>query len=506
MKKLWLDIESILFDREYKSWQVFLIYLTIAFVVFSPSFLNLNFFWDDERFIFLNPTFLKVGNPIMFWNTRSPFFKSWPLGYSIFWILNKYSPLQGLFFYKSLNIFFHALNGFLIFKVCTNFNFRYAFFASLIFLLHPLQVETVSWIFQFLTILSLTFFLLALHFTLNYLNQNRFRFILYSFFFFLLSVWTKSTSILFPLMLIPLFIMFKVRLLKYFFLVPFFALSFYIGVWNITGAKLLTNQQVDQKSPIIQIYNYVERKLPSLFDDRPIILKEDDQKKFFDYTYNKPKKKTEFSYRFKTIFNQASWHYFEKVFFPVALKFIYPNISYHYILTTMALTLFFFFPIYASRKYDRRLLLLSAISLIFLVPYLGVTDISFFYWSNVSDRYMYAFLLFPTVLLASALEKNGFKIKFFSICLIILLGLKTLSHGVFFNTPLKLYESIIETKKHPVTYSLLFEQYYLNSDLEKAKKTLDKALEKFPDDPLLKDDTYRLKNLIRSEDQLNRHL
>ena len=82
--------------------------------------------------------------------------------------------------------------------------------------------------------------------------------------------------------------------------------------------------------------------------------------------------------------------------------------------------------------------------------------------------------------------------------------MKTITHGLFFNNPLVLYEKIIETKKHPVTYSLLFEQYYLNSDLKNAKKTLEEGRSKFPEDPQLKDDVYRLNNLIRSDEQLNR--
>lgn len=504
MKKLWSDIENLLFDREYKSWQVFLIFLLLAFIIFSPSFLNLNFFWDDERFLFLNPTFLKVENPIQFWNTRSPFFKSWPLGYSVFWVLNKYSPDQSFIFYKSLNIIFHAINGFLIFKLIKKLNFRFSLVASLIFLLHPLQVETVSWMFQFLTILSFTFFLLALIFSLRFVKEERYLFIFTSLFFFLMSLWTKSTSILFPILLVFLFFMSKVRFYKYLLLIPFFGLSFYIGVWNITGSKILTNQPIDQKSPVIQAYNFIDRRLPRFFDDRPITLKEDDQKLFFDYTYNKPKVRTAFRYSFREIFNQAGWHYFEKIAFPIDLNFIYPSIAYNYFLTAIALFIFFIFPFFAYKKIDHRLLLLTGISCAFLVPYLGVTDISFFYWSNVSDRYMYAFLLFPSLLMVAALEKKSEKMRVFSFFVIFFLSMKTITHGLFFNNPLVLYEKIIETKKHPVTYSLLFEQYYLNSDLKNAKKTLEEGRSKFPEDPQLKDDVYRLNNLIRSDEQLNR--
>ena len=82
-------IKSIQLKPYQKELLIFLGFITISFLVFFPSFLNQNFFWDDERFVFLNPSVLQAPNWYSFWIVKSDFHKSWPLGYSIFWILVK---------------------------------------------------------------------------------------------------------------------------------------------------------------------------------------------------------------------------------------------------------------------------------------------------------------------------------------------------------------------------------------------------------------------------------
>jgi len=192
------NISKFLKKIENERW-LLLTFFIIATAVFFTSFLNLDFFWDDERFVFLNPSVLQAKSFLYFWNYKSEFFKSWPIGYSIFWILIKYAPTQSLFFYKFLNIFFHALNAFLVHRLVKTFHFPYPFFLALIFLIHPLQVESVSWIFQLLTILSFTFFILSLLLFIKFIQNKNWFMLTSSFIFFLFSLWTKSNSIFLPL-------------------------------------------------------------------------------------------------------------------------------------------------------------------------------------------------------------------------------------------------------------------------------------------------------------------
>jgi tetratricopeptide (TPR) repeat protein len=71
------------------------------------------------------------------------------------------------------NLLLHALNGCLLHGLFTRLysDRSLALVATLLFLLHPVQVETVAWISQRKTLLAMTFFLLAWHRYQTYLEE-----------------------------------------------------------------------------------------------------------------------------------------------------------------------------------------------------------------------------------------------------------------------------------------------------------------------------------------------
>ncbi|MDO9181860.1 MAG: hypothetical protein Q7U04_05605, partial [Bacteriovorax sp.] len=122
--------------------------------------------------------------------------------------------------------------------------------------------------------------------------------------------------------------------------------------------------------------------------------------------------------------------------------------------------------------------------------------ITFFYWSNVSDRYVYFFMLAFIITIALISRYFTFKKSLRGILsLLIILSVLSFNYGLKFNNPLKLYEEIVEYKPHPVLYSLLFEQYLMKLDLENCKKILNEAVRRFPNDPQLLQDQIRIKSL-----------
>lgn len=487
-----------------KDRNIYFLFLILSFFVFFPSFFNLDPFWDDERFIFLNPYFLQAKSPLSFWNPLSDFYKSWPLGYSFFWILIKAFPTIGIVHIKILNIIFHSLNGFLVLKILKKFNLPYSLLYSLIFLLHPFQVENVSWAFQLLTILSFTFFCLCLISILNYTTSLRVKNLTFALLFFIFSIWTKSIGILLPFGLIYIFWLKKVPFKYYFFLIPFFAASFFVGI--STQKEFKSENGVTISSKAHSFFNKTTNSsFPALFKDREKV-QENDEKLYFDFIFNKKEKPDPFTFEPQKIFSQGSFHYLAKSFLPINLQFIYKSepVSYYKIIFFILVIVIVPSLLYFKKK-DRLILSIPVFTLVLLLPYLGITFITFFYWSPVSDRYAYYFL-FSFILILNFLIVSNISLKIrvkIMTVFILALSLQSFLYGLKFNNPTRLYEEIITYKPHPVIYSLIFEHYLINLEIKKAREVFDEAYRQFPNDPYVLQDKFRIETMEKNSNGNN---
>lgn len=124
---------------------------------------------------------------------------SYMLDYSL-WGLNS----SGFHF---SNIILHLINGLLVYRLLIDlYRERLpALFAAAIFLIHPVQVETVAWITQRRTLLCMLFFLLAWEFYRRYCEtakERRWPAYGASVAFFLLALLSKSIAVILPVVLI----------------------------------------------------------------------------------------------------------------------------------------------------------------------------------------------------------------------------------------------------------------------------------------------------------------
>ena len=123
-----------------------------------------------------------------------------------------------------------------------------------------------------------------------------------------------------------------------------------------------------------------------------------------------------------------------------------------------------------------------------------MTFITFFYWSNVSDRYTY-FLIPGFVFFIGLVIKEKKLYQTLLSAYLFMLIMLAVNYSYKFNNPLRLYQEIITYKKHPAIYSLLFEQYLIIGDLKKGEATILEGASKFPNDELLRGDLLRLEGL-----------
>jgi len=190
--------------------------------------------WDDPEMVFKNQDVTRfkiqnlfsnyyVGNYIpvtMLVHSVTYFlFKDWAGGHHL------------------VNLFFHLLNAWLLYKLLVKLNFKFGFVFLVLglFLVHPLQVETVVWISELKTILMLTFFILSCNIYITYLNNQRFIYFVGSLVAFVLACFSKSYAVILPFFLLAIdwLLNNKLTIKSLLYQTPFFVVSLMVGLLNI---------------------------------------------------------------------------------------------------------------------------------------------------------------------------------------------------------------------------------------------------------------------------------
>ncbi len=165
--------------------------------------------WDDYKYVVKNPdirgftlTNIQAAFSSYYVGNYAPIqIVSYMLDYT-FWGINPTG-------YIGMNLILHALNGALLFLVVEKIssNVRIAFISAFIFLLHPVQVESVIWVSQRKSLLAMLFFLLSLLSYIRYRDiraTHRSAYYIVSLITFLCALLSKSVVVILPLVL-PLY-------------------------------------------------------------------------------------------------------------------------------------------------------------------------------------------------------------------------------------------------------------------------------------------------------------
>jgi protein O-mannosyl-transferase len=106
------------------------------------------------------------------------------------------------FGYHLTNVFLHACSALLLWRLLRRLGVRWAGLGGLLFLVHPLAVESVAWVDELKNALSLPFLLLAMLAWLDFDNRRTATSYLRSLLFFLLAMLSKSSVVMFPCLLL----------------------------------------------------------------------------------------------------------------------------------------------------------------------------------------------------------------------------------------------------------------------------------------------------------------
>ncbi len=175
---------------KYYSWIVIL-----GILVYANSLFN-GFIWDDKTYIINNPQVHSLSWNLLFgqnWFNSAGFYRPIPALYFAF-LYSLFSNTS--FFYHIFQVDLHIVNTVLLFILFKKFfNKNLSFFLSLIFLVHPVNTESVSYIASSASVIFFFFGITALLLSLQE-NLSRKKYVLI-FFLLLLSLMTKETGILF---------------------------------------------------------------------------------------------------------------------------------------------------------------------------------------------------------------------------------------------------------------------------------------------------------------------
>ncbi len=180
--------------------------LLLTIVAFYPSLTCKFVHWDDQAYVSES----ELIKSLSFENIKRIFsFKSVvALNYHPITILSlaidyKFAKVNP-FYYHLVNVIIHLLNTFLVFLFTYKLSGRKLFvglFVSLFFAIHPMHVESVTWIAERKDVLYTFFFIGGLLTYLKYIESLKRKFLIYTFLLFSLSVLSKAMAVVFPLVL-----------------------------------------------------------------------------------------------------------------------------------------------------------------------------------------------------------------------------------------------------------------------------------------------------------------
>jgi protein O-mannosyl-transferase len=230
-----MNFKSIIINRNTRICLALVLLIAIPFIIYYPSLHNEFTNWDDIYYVTKNDLIKKISTDNLSRYFTVPVSSNFhpltifslSLDYHFFGVDPSYYHLH--------NLILHLLNIILTFYfiyLISSKNIFIAFLTTLIFGIHPMHVESVAWISERKDVLYSFYFLLGMLLYLFYLN-NRNR-ITYTFIIiiFILSTFSKSAAVIFPLclLLIDYYKTGKIVKRQLMEKVPFFLISLVIGI------------------------------------------------------------------------------------------------------------------------------------------------------------------------------------------------------------------------------------------------------------------------------------
>ena len=323
----------------------------VTFVAYQPVW-HAGFIWDDNDHLTANPAVAASNGLQMIWSSLAVS-RYYPLTLTAFWVQRRLWGLNPAP-YHLVNIALHAVNGILVFLVLRRLRVPSAWLAATLWVLHPVNVESVAWITELKNTQSGLFFFLSILCLLRFDADHRPGWYALAIACGLAAMLSKPSTVVLPVVLL-LYAWWqrgRWRRADIARIAPFFILA--------VGMSALTI--IEQRGHILRAGTTEWRLGPA---QRLVIA------------------------------GKAIWFYAAKILWPVRLTFVYPRWEID------ALSLWSWVPTVAvvalgatlwwcrSRAWCRAVLLGIGFFVVALLPVLGFFDVYYFQYSFVADHFQY---------------------------------------------------------------------------------------------------------------------
>jgi len=154
----------------FPAWLMAILLLLVTVLAYQPAW-HAGFIWDDDVYVTNNPLLTAPDGLQRIWFSLDSPSQYFPLTYTVFRIehaLWGFRPAG----YHWVNILLHAVNALLVWRLLQRLRVPGAWLAAAIFALHPVQVESVAWVTELKSVLSLFFVLLTLLAWLEFIEEQ----------------------------------------------------------------------------------------------------------------------------------------------------------------------------------------------------------------------------------------------------------------------------------------------------------------------------------------------
>lgn len=180
----------------------YLAFAATGLLVYSPA-LTGTFLWDDTDWIVDNEALRTWGGLWRIWFEPGAVIQYYPLTYTTWWLDYQIWGLSEVALHIE-NVLLHAGNALLVGLLLRRLGLPGAWLAAVVFLLHPVHVESVAWIVERKNTLSMLFYLGSAYAWLRFLEGGRRSAFLAAAALFLCALLAKTATLMLPVTLLAL--------------------------------------------------------------------------------------------------------------------------------------------------------------------------------------------------------------------------------------------------------------------------------------------------------------
>ncbi len=179
--------------------------------IYYPSLYGL-YLWDDDFLIQNNPIVHDPNGLYYIWtDPQHALIDFFPLTVSVEWLIWQifwdpavHDPqfLQMTFYFHITSLILHLVNAMMIWYLFRKLGIRLAWLGALLFTIHPVLVESVSWMAELKNTIAMPTFILAVVAWINFDRTRRWEYYVMAFVLYLVSMLTKTSCVMFPVIIL----------------------------------------------------------------------------------------------------------------------------------------------------------------------------------------------------------------------------------------------------------------------------------------------------------------